>query len=630
MSWLSRLFSRKPEAAPRIEPPAESLAPEAASGPGCGHSPLDAEAARTLRADSPEFDEAIVRAELDAGTQLPHAALHLANLLLVDPRHPRWCALRDRLVAASAAPDELVPDAEPRHASTEALRAWIWHAQGRLDDAVSRLVDVTQAIGDPKLLHAWALDWLEPAGAVESLPESGGLRLFSTLLGQHGEAPNATAAQLADLRRWSALLERAAPAWEPTGLLRMLRAGLMRKAGRFDDALAVAGPVADAIDGHHVAAIGLALRGQGRLVESARVFEHGARLEPDNEAVLLEAGDSWLDAGQWHEALHAYEAALALQPGNAWADGSVLYCRWKIDGDAPWRARLGEAATGGNRRAHALLLREFGAIEESGDASANTLRQLRAQWLAHPPAPGTAGIKEIAVSTIEAPSAYLAIALELAAFGLDPHFEVSHGAVPQDEDPRAPCEPVDHLLWRYDGTRAAPALPPPDPAVAALVAGLASMPYQPHDNWAQASHVAARLGPAAVDHLLAAMVHPRPVPAGTHALAWLPRVQSAAAMVIAHLGDDWDGSPRRAALRSMLLGPMDWTTEVAIDVLARIATAEPAHAQDIARLFEQRARHLPTDGYWDWVQRLYQQWATLPWLADAERDALEARLAAAK
>jgi hypothetical protein len=125
------------------------------------------------------------------------------------------------------------------------------------------------------------------------------------------------------------------------------------------------------------------------------------------------------------------------------------------------------------------------------------------------------------------------------------------------------------------------------------------------------------------------MVHPSPVPAGTHALAWLPRVQTAAAMVIAQIDDGWQGSPRRAALRSMLLGPMDWTTGVAIDVLARVAEHEPAHAQDIQRLFEERERHLPTEGHWDWVQRLYQQWATLPWLTEAERDALDAKRAAA-
>ena len=278
MGWWSRLFSSKPEPARREEP---SIDGPVESPVAAGHSPLDAEAARALRDGSPEFDEYIVRAELDAGTNLPHAALHLANLLLVDPRHPRWLELLDRLVAAAGtALDALAPDADPRHASTEALRAWIWQRQGRLDDAVSRMVGITDAIADPRMLDGWALAWLEPAGAVESLTESTGLQLFATLLNQHTEALHATATQLATLRRWSALLERAAPAWEANGLLRMLRAGLLRKAGRFDDALTLAGVVQEAVDGHHIAAIGLALRADGQLVESARTFEHGAHVEP--------------------------------------------------------------------------------------------------------------------------------------------------------------------------------------------------------------------------------------------------------------------------------------------------------------------------------------------------------------
>ncbi len=612
MGWWSRLFSRKPEAARRAEPSID------------GHSALDAEAARTLRADSPEFDEYIVRAELDAGTNLPHAAQHLAHLLLVDPRHPRWLELLDRLAAAAGpALDALAPDVDARHASTEALRAWIWQRQGRLDDAVSRLLGVTQAIADPRMLDAWALGWLEPAGAVESLPEATGLRLFGTLLNLTPEASRATATRMATLHRWSALLERAAPAWEATGLLRMLRAGLLRKAGRFDAALAVAGPIEGAVDGNEVAAIGLAQRASGQLVESARTFEHGAHVEPDNEAQWLEAGDSWVEAARWHEALHAYEAALALQPGNAWAEASALYCRWKIDGDDPWRQRLGGAATGGNARAHALLFRELGAIEESGDASANILRKWRAEWQATPHDPAAARPR-LTVSTIEAPSVRLAIALELVAHGLDPDYELVVESVPDAEDPRVPCDQVDHLLWTYDGTHAEPALPPPDPSVAALVAALAAKPFDPNHNWAQASHVAARLGPAAVDHLLAAMVHPSPVPAGTHALAWLPRLQFAAAMVIAQIDEGWEGSVRRAALRSLLLGPGDWTTVVGIEVLARIARDEPAHAQDIERLFRQRSHHVPTQGHWDWIDVLYRQWATLPWLSQEERDAIEA------
>ncbi|MEP6505299.1 MAG: hypothetical protein ABJD97_18340 [Betaproteobacteria bacterium] len=622
MAWWRRLFDKETPSAP-TPTPAPAPSPAAAA-----HPAIDERAAREWRWDSPEFDDAVAGHELESGDNLPHGAQHLANLLLVDPRHPAWRALLDRyVVAAAPALDALAPDVDPRHASTEALRAWIWQVQGRHAEALDRLVDVAGALGDADLLHAWALDWLEPEGAIEALPEPSGLALFGALLTMCGEAPNASANQLAWLRRWAVLLERVAPRWAGSSLLLMMRAGLQRKSGHFDAALALAGAVDQAIDFNRITAIGLAQRAQGLFAESARTFEHGADIDPGNLPAFLEAGDSWTSAACWPEALAAYNAALALQPGQEWAEPSAWYCQWKIDGDEARQIRLAEASQAGNRRAHALLFREFGAIRESGDATAGALRQLRASWLAKPPGAIAGGISAMTVSTIGAPSACLAIQLELAAFGQDSSFAVSYESIPA-LDPRVAIAEVKYPLWAYDGLRATPALAPPAAATTARIARLASARYDPHDNWAQASHVAAALGPAFAADVLAVMVHPPAVPAGTHALAWLPRVQLAAAMVAGQLDAGWQGTERRAALTSLLFGPLDWTTGAGIRVLGWIARAEPAHAQDIHRLFEQRERHMPTEGHWDWIETLYTEWATLPWLTDGERAALKDKLQA--
>lgn len=603
-------------------PAAEERAQDAA------HGAIDAQAELHLRADSPEFDEFIARAELASGGNLTHGARHLANLLLVDPAHPRWRDLRDRYVAAAGpALDSLVPRAEQRQAATEALRAWIWHVQGRRDDAVALLVDVARALQSAELLHAWALDWLEPRGAIEGLAESTGLRVYACLMTFMGEAPQASARQLAHLGRWCALLERVAPRWEDTSMLLLTRAGMLRKSGRFEEALALAGPLAEARDYNRVVAIGLALRANGRFVESAQAFEQGAPLEAEGVSAWLEAGDSWLAAQRWREAEAAYGHALARQPGQEWAAPSAAYCRWKIEGGDPWTQAVGQSLNSGSERARELLFRDFGRIEQSRDASAGVLRQLRAKWLEAPFARPGDGISRLGVSTIEAPSARLAIELELAAFGLSPHVEMSYGTVPA-LDPRRAVADVAFTLWRWDGLRATPGLPAPSHEVAALVAGLAAQRYDPWQNWALASHVAARLGPAAVADVLAVMVHPPALPAGGEALDWLPRVQLAAAMVAAQVDAGWERSQRRAALHALLLGPSDWATVAGIRALGWVARTEPAHAQDIHRLFEERERHLPAEGHWDWIAVLYAEWQTLPWLFDRERAALKARQAA--
>src|SRR5262249_52000424 len=159
----------------------------------------------------------------------------LAWLLDVDPGRTEWRALIDRYIAAAGpAIDELIPDEGQRYSATEALRAYLWQNQGRTADAILRLLDATDALGDPRYLNAWAWEWLEPEGAVEALPAEVGTRLFGTLLTKSSEVDLATAPQLRFRRRWAALVKRAAPRYPRGGLRVMLEAGLLRKAGQFD------------------------------------------------------------------------------------------------------------------------------------------------------------------------------------------------------------------------------------------------------------------------------------------------------------------------------------------------------------------------------------------------------------
>ena len=618
MSWFRRLFGNRSEAA--APAPAHDATGSTASA--CAHGDIDALAARELRADSPEFDLFIARRELELGTNLPHGALHLANLLLVDPAQSAWLALATGYADAARAGigiDALVPDIDPRHASTEALRAWLWHAEGRLGDAALRLADVVQATHEAAPLHAWALEWLEPEGAIESVPASQALRIFGVVLTHCHEAAEAPAPLLAKACRWHALLERAVPGLPDDGMLRLLRAGLARKAGRIDEALIRAGELAQAREFNQAAAIGLALRARGDFIASAKAFERGIELDPDNVAGYLEAGDSWLKSASWHQALTAYEAALAVEPGNAWAEPSSWYCRWKLEGNESWTTRMVESDL---KRARSLLFLEFGGIALSGDAIAGIARQLREAWAEKPPEPDPEGEPlRVKTSSLESPSNLLALRLECEVHGPGPPIELDAGAIPSP-DPRLSVAEVAWPLWRYEGVMPRPALDAPAPDVLARIAALAMRRYDPQANWAQASHVAVELGAARVADVLGVIVHPPALPAGVDALAWLARLQEAAAMVAGQLDDGWQGSTRREALRSLLLGPSDWATAAGIRVLARIARDERALAQDIDRLFRQREKAMPDLGHWDWIEVLYREWQTLPWLFDHEREAL--------
>jgi hypothetical protein len=85
----------------------------------------------------------------------------------------------------------------------------------------------------------------------------------------------------------------------------------------------------------------MALVSKKEAVEAARAFLDGFELVEGGKRGKL------------------YERALAIEPHQAWAAPSALYCRYRIDGDAKHLKALEKLAKGnhGNERARALLER---------------------------------------------------------------------------------------------------------------------------------------------------------------------------------------------------------------------------------------------------------------------------------
>lgn len=607
MKWLKNLISREEQASA-----AEAATPQAEAG-----NP------RTLRPGTPQFHLSLAEAVLKQGKELDQGAQHLARLLAFDPTRPEWLALIERYAkAARWNTDSLVPDQEPRHFSTEALRAYFWQMRGRTIDAIDHLAQVSQASGQLQYLHGWVLGWLEPKGMVEVLPETPALRLFSCLLAHCDEAYRSSTRDIRHIRRWSALFERWNANRTPHHFNLMISAGLLRRSGYFDAALKATGPIESARDANHAIAIGLTLRRKRLYAEAAKAFAKAQQLEPDNINGYIEAGDNYLDAREWQKALMQYASALRREPGHIWAEPSAWFCRWKISRAEEAIQRIRALAKEGNACANLRLRQAFDKMDTTFDLSARTIRQIRAECLRHP---GQAPDGELlqAMSRLAAPSNQLALDLELAALKLAA-VRVEPAAGPaSDPDPRRAIAEIEHPLWRYDGPLPQPALPEPAPEVSARVAALASEPYDREVNWARASHVAAMLGPDKALDVLAVMVHPPALPAGREALEWLPRVQLVAAQIIAQIDEGWAQSQRRRLLLSALYGPWDWTTCAAIRALAWIAREEPVHALEIHEAFEKLGQCAPSGGQWDWVGVLYKEWRTLPFLLDEERAALQ-------
>jgi tetratricopeptide (TPR) repeat protein len=616
MTWWKKLVAKAPKSR-------EGGTPAAAPRDGCAsHDAIE------LRQGTADFEWFIARSELETGTNLAHGARHLADLLAFDPARPEWRELLERY-AAAAKPDlaSLLPIEEKRYYATEALRAYAWHKAGRLGEAIDLLTQVVQAKMSAGYLEAWALDWLESHGAVESLADVSFLRTLMLSLNRFPEARFATMRTLRRAKRWAAISERWFSSHDAPAPGSMVRVGLLRKAGELDAAESLARAAFDREATWHTATtLGLVLREKGEPRRAEEAFEHALRLDPSDVSARLEAGDAFLRASEWASAIRWYEDALSKKRGD-WAHASLIYCRWRASGDDRVRAELQVLARGGNERAQELLYFDGGGDAYwPVDATANVLRQMRAS-MTQDPVKTPKGSVKLALSALESPSNVLAFRMDLP----DVNLVITVAEVPSP-DPREPIEPGDVRLWRYEGTDPFPGLPPPSDEVRDAIARIAASPLQ--EDAANASRVAEALGEARVHEVLATMVHPPARPPshrtqaeGGSALEWIPRVQRVCTKVLGQLGEGWEDSPHRAALYAVLLGPRDWTTIAAIRELGAIASHEPAHAPDIAEAFLKLAQSRPSVGACPWEIPLYRAWLELPHLFPNERDALTERLA---
>jgi hypothetical protein len=285
-----------------------------------------------------------------------------------------------------------------------------------------------------------------------------------------------------------------------------------------------------------------------------------------------------LDNGRLEEALHWAEEALRHDSAQETAAAPLAHVirfrlgrgREHLDAlNQFWRDHPGHA-WGGRVMGH-LRPYEF-VIPEPGDAGINLARQFLQERLAPKKPPQL----KVTMTSTEAPSVLMAVeaALNMPRGSLE--LVVLEIPVP---DPRVPRGPVDYLLWRYEGNDPHPALPPPPAEIATAVAELAQTQYD-LERWThQARDIARRLGPGAVEGLLATMVHPPPMPSDPtgdppardeSAWNWIRHVQFAAALMLAGIDDGWEGSTRRKAPASLARGPVDWPTEAAAVALSQV------------------------------------------------------------
>jgi tetratricopeptide (TPR) repeat protein len=544
---------------------------------------------------------------------LPGAVRHVASVLGEDPNRSDAVALLEEVLAAAADPLGLVPDDElPTASGMAAVYAYILADQGRLPDAVDKLLGV---IGDrPDVLYIdWLLGWLqrpEAAGRIE-------VDKLANFLGSLVEqlpaltAPHSGARDtLARLPLFVQVVRRTQPA---DSHFLAVAAALLRRLGNLDEALKLAREAYDREPGLQTAlSLASTHAARNEMDQALEVYRQALDHEPGDVSARVNMADLLVNQNRLREAQDIYAEVLDSEPEEEAAQPSYYLLRYVSGGGAEWREKLLALAEEkpANERAQRLAQQVtpyVGFLPDPPDLTAHL-----------PASMDVRGPGKVVLPHLEAPSNYL-------AFDWLSRLDVTVTHV-QRPDPRLPRGRVDYLLWTYDGDRPSVALAPPAGGVASEVADLAAQPYRLEAWWGQARRLAQQFEPAQAGDLLATMVYPPGVGQVDRPAAWVYRVQMAAALVVAHLDSGWEDSVRRQALLALVHGPMDWTVDAALVALAALARDEEDAAEEIGGLFCQLRQETPADGTICYYPALLWCSLRLPNLAEEERVELRQKL----
>jgi tetratricopeptide (TPR) repeat protein len=532
--------------------------------------------------DFPDIDQAqgelsLARVALAEG-DLKHAANHVAGAVAYAPALPE---VHELLAALAARTDDgglgLFPVEANAYIGTVVAHA---HLLARRDPARALYLLSQAAEFDPA--KPWAdAAWVR-ACPVQAIDPDTLVRVLITLIRPLSEpVPD-------QLRRtnevWLDLARRAVAAHPAHAVLHGVCSAVARRLGDTGAAVAWARRGVELEESKLTLTwYAYALRTDNWFDEAVAVMHHARQRYPLDIDLSADVS-SWLaDAGRLDEALSIIEEAMRVDPTYDCGVHTAHRLRFWRDGDAATHL----VALSDFIRADAQPSHEHTDLADccrgrpwlgepawASESVINVLRQI-------PPADRHEATMH--VTQMEAPSALAMLSR------IWPGLEVSFPQpTPDLVTPLRDGPP----LWRFDGTRLVPGVPPPSAGAATLLARTAS-PDWPHP--VAAYDRALPLGELPVTDLLAALVHPPQRPERDADLAddaWVRGVQAFACLGLLHSRELRDGLGQtgraRQVLTQLAYGVEDWITEAALFALAVAAWVEPACRPEVARTVQDR------------------------------------------
>lgn len=279
-------------------------------------------------------------------------------------------------------------------------------------------------------------------------------------------------------------------------------------------------------------------------------------------------------------------AAEATEAGLLELAGHIAFAGPRIDSDVIRRLALGHG-------------RWIGV----GEATVNLLQQF----------PRREGVRSVTLSSLEAPSSQLALALHCCATDIR-DLNVSVQSIPTP-DPRF-VDDDGLALWTFDGHVPSPAVPPPPTPVLEDVIAIARLDEPLW--WPALLQRATTMRAINVDELVACMVHPGVPPEGVDVVQHVAFIQFAAAAVLSRI------EPGRAVLLRLLGGPVDWVTVAAATALVEACCEGVVEPDVLGPRLRRLVERIPESGHCCLTEPLLQLLPRVPFARGEVLERLEA------
>jgi tetratricopeptide (TPR) repeat protein len=544
-----------------------------------------------------------------------------------------WRGLLERINANVSDLSLFVPRDKQMDYARGAALAYLHAKRGNYGESLALIASVLEAIPDARYLP-WLARWLATPEIVDRLPPEILGRVLARLVTKFPGDFVDDAQMRQALEQLIPAVERCRAQYPDDPTMFVLSSGLVRKVGRYEQALELAKKAYTmAPTGFSATMVAIAHRALGDIDEAVTMYRKSLEFQPDDISVRLDLGDMLTGEGHIQEGLGYYKQVLDLEKNHPWAKPHYLYFKAQLEPEENWDAQFKKYMdTHSQDAAIQSLFRHatpyLGYLPGPTDATINTLRQHGDKMRKDVQnTPSTTPRKEdrisMTLSSLESPSSRLALDLFLMeAVGVKASVSIMSIPTP---DPRLPLGDVDFVLWRYNANDPEPSIELPSEAIAQKVARVAAQAANLDRLFRSAHQLGATLSAEHLNDLLGIMVHPPSRPHDVEIWNWIHHLQVASALTIANLNatEAWITSQRRRALFSLARGPMDWSVEAALIALRQVARETPQVVPDLARLWMELIDHLPTSGGIPHLEALVYCGLSLPGLPESLQTRLD-------